>query len=49
MHLLTQAYSRTPESATSLDDPAGLVPRVEGIVSVGEFYEIAGGGQIIFT
>jgi peroxiredoxin family protein len=29
-----------------LDD---FVPQVEGIISVGEFYELAGGGQIIFT
>jgi peroxiredoxin family protein len=29
-----------------LDD---FVPQVEGIISVGEFYGLAGGGQIIFT
>jgi peroxiredoxin family protein len=29
-----------------LDD---FVPQVEGIISVGEFYALAGGGQIIFT
>jgi peroxiredoxin family protein len=28
---------------------ADFVPQVEGIISVGEFYEKAGGGQIIFT
>jgi peroxiredoxin family protein len=26
-----------------------FVPQVEGIISVGEFYEKAAGGQIIFT
>jgi peroxiredoxin family protein len=30
----------------TMDD---FVPQVEGIISVGEFYEQAGGGQIIFT
>ena len=32
--------------ALRLDD---FVPQVEGIISVGEFYEQAAGGQIIFT
>ncbi len=26
-----------------------FIPQVEGIITVGEFYELAGGGQIIFT
>ena len=26
-----------------------LIPQVQDIITVGEFYEIAGGGQIIFT
>ena len=26
-----------------------FIPQVEGIITVGEFYEIAAGGQIIFT
>jgi peroxiredoxin family protein len=30
----------------TMDD---FVPQVEGIISVGEFYELAAGGQIIFT
>jgi peroxiredoxin family protein len=30
----------------TMDD---FVPRVEGIISVGEFYEKAAGGQIVFT
>ena len=26
-----------------------FVPQVDGIITVGEFYELAAGGQIIFT
>jgi peroxiredoxin family protein len=29
--------------------PADFVPQVEGVLTVGEFYELAAGGQIIFT
>ena len=28
---------------------ADFVPQVKGIITVGEFYDIAGGGQIVFT
>ena len=30
-------------------DKDDLIPQVQGIITVGEFYEIAAGGQIIFT
>ena len=30
-------------------DPDDFVPQVEGILTVGEFYELAAGAQIIFT
>jgi peroxiredoxin family protein len=30
-------------------DQDDLIPQVEGIITVGEFYELAAGGQIIFT
>jgi peroxiredoxin family protein len=30
-------------------DGSDFVPQVNGIVTVGEFYEMAGGGEIIFT
>ena len=29
--------------------PDDFVPQVDGVLTVGEFYELAGGGQIIFT
>jgi peroxiredoxin family protein len=28
---------------------ADFVPQVDGVITVGEFYEMAAGGQIIFT
>jgi peroxiredoxin family protein len=30
-------------------EESDFVPQVEGIVTIGEFYEMAGGGQVIFT
>jgi peroxiredoxin family protein len=30
-------------------DEHSFIPQVQGIITVGEFYEMAGGGQIIFT
>jgi peroxiredoxin family protein len=30
-------------------DEDSFIPQVQGIITVGEFYEMAGGGQIIFT
>ena len=30
-------------------DDKDLIPQVEGIITVGEFYEMAAGGEIIFT
>ena len=30
-------------------DENSFIPQVQGIITVGEFYEMAGGGQIIFT
>jgi peroxiredoxin family protein len=29
--------------------PESFVPQVDGVLTVGEFYELAAGGQIIFT
>ena len=42
----TPARPRSTSSASTKDD---LIDQVEDIITVGEFYEMAAGGEIIFT
>jgi len=38
-----------PTDAAAAPEKNDFIPQVQDIITVGEFYEIAAGGQIIFT